>query len=243
MAAAYATLANGGTAIEPTTIDEVRLRNGEVLTADQEETQGVIAPGNAYILTKTLQQVIERGTGTAADIGRPAAGKTGTTDDYADAWFVGYTPQLATAVWVGYPQGRISMTNVRGITVFGGTFPAAIWRNFMAAAHRGRPVRPFALPSEEIVTVKIDPETGLLAAPWCPGVKRRMLRQFAPTETCPLPVSETPDLGTSDPRNDDRTPSPSPTETEGSRGNEGRGGDDGGEPTPSPEPEPTKTKP
>ena len=65
-----------------------------------------MSPGNAYLLTKVLEQVIQRGTGTAAQIDRPAAGKTGTTNDYVDAWFAGYTPDLVAAVWVGYPQGK-----------------------------------------------------------------------------------------------------------------------------------------
>ncbi|MDQ3646676.1 MAG: PBP1A family penicillin-binding protein, partial [Actinomycetota bacterium] len=135
MATAYATLANDGTAIEPTTIKQVTLGNGEVLKPEPEVVPEAVSPGNAYLLTKVLEQVIERGTGQAANIGRPAAGKTGTTNDYNDAWFTGYTPDLAVAVWVGYRYPR-PMTNVHGIRVFGGTFPAQIWRDFMFEAHR-----------------------------------------------------------------------------------------------------------
>jgi penicillin-binding protein 1A len=203
MAAAYGTLANGGTAIEPTTIRSVETPDGQVNRPRQRVTPGVLAPGNAYLLTKALEQVIERGTGTAASLGRPAAGKTGTTNDYGDAWFVGYTPDLVTAVWVGYPQGRIPMTSVHGIHVVGGSLPAQIWRNFMSSALASRPVRQFLPPRSDTVEVRIDPVSGLLAAPWCKGKMKRMLRQEMPTETCPPPPSPTPSPSP--------TPTPSPT--------------------------------
>jgi len=208
MAAAFATLANNGTAIEPTTIRSVETPDGRVIRPRQDITPQVLAPGNAYLITKALEQVIERGTGTAAGIGRPAAGKTGTTNDYADAWFVGYTPELVTAVWVGYPEGRIPMTNVHGISVVGGTLPAQIWRTFMSAALVGRPVRDFLLPRSDLVEVRIDPVSGLLSAPWCAGRIKKMLRQEIPTEVCPQPPSPSP---TPIP-----TATPSPTPTQGS---------------------------
>ncbi len=207
MAAAYATLANGGTAVAPTTIRRIRMGNGELLRPDQERVGSAVAPGNAYLITRVLEQVIHRGTGTAANIGRPAAGKTGTTNDYVDAWFVGYTPDLVAAVWVGYPQGSVPMYDVHGIRVFGGTFPALIWRSFMLSALANVPPRDFELPKSDIVRVEIDPVSGLLAAPWCPGELKRMLRQLAPTEYCPLPPPSpypTPDysppVGTPDPK-------------------------------------------
>ena len=186
MATAYATLANHGTAIEPTTIKEVRAGNGEIIKPKQKIVPEAVSPGNAYLLTKVLEQVIQRGTGRAADIGRPAAGKTGTTNDYNDAWFAGYTPDLAVAVWVGYRYPK-PMLSVHGIRVFGGTFPAAIWRDFMIEALRGEPVRRFKLPKSDLITILIDPVTGLLAAPWCPGEPQTMLRQLVPTTYCPPP--------------------------------------------------------
>src|SRR2546430_15988387 len=82
---------------------------------------------------------IQEGTGVGAYFGRPSAGKTGTTDNHADAWFSGYTPQLETTVWVGYPNGEIPMENVHGISVAGGTLPATIWHLFMQAALWRRP--------------------------------------------------------------------------------------------------------
>ena len=185
MAAAYATLANQGTAIAPTTIKSIELPTGETLEPSQNVVRSAVAPGNAYLITKVLEEVIERGTGTAAQLGRPAAGKTGTTNNYTDAWFVGYTPDLVAAVWVGYPEGAVPMTNVHGIRVYGGTFPAIIWRNFMLAAHRGLPVSRFRYPRGDLATVEIDPKTELLAAQWCPGEKWTMLAIRVPTATCP----------------------------------------------------------
>jgi penicillin-binding protein 1A len=204
MAAAYATLANNGTAVEPTTVKEVHLPSGEVLRPEQEAVPFAVSPGNAYLITKTLERVITEGTGTAAGIGRPAAGKTGTTNNYTDAWFVGYTPELVAAVWVGHPEGLIPMTSVHGIRVFGGTFPALIWRSFMSEATAGSPVRGFPVPRGELVTLEIDPVTGLLAAPWCPGEPERVLRQLAPTEYCPQPVPEPEPSPTPSPSGDDK---------------------------------------
>ncbi len=100
----------------------------------------------AYLTTDILKGVIKRGTGTAAAIGRPAAGKTGTTQQYRDAWFVGYTPQLATAVWMGYPEAQTAMTSVHGVAVTGGSFPAQMWAKFMRAALSGKPESDFTRP-------------------------------------------------------------------------------------------------
>ena len=89
----------------------------------------------AYQITSMLQGVIQRGTGTAVKaLGRPVAGKTGTTNDYKDAWFCGYTPNLTTCVWMGYPKGEITLTNLNGHTPFGGDIPATIWRTYMEKA-------------------------------------------------------------------------------------------------------------
>jgi penicillin-binding protein 1A len=100
-------------------------------------------------VTKILEDNMLSGTGTGAYFGRPAAGKTGTTDDYTDAWFCGYTPNLATAVWIGYPNAAIQMTSVHGRTVSGGSFPADIWNLFMTSAISSTPVADFALPRQQ----------------------------------------------------------------------------------------------
>jgi membrane peptidoglycan carboxypeptidase len=95
-----------------------------------------------------MQAVVTGGTGTKAQLpdGRPAAGKTGTTDQHGDAWFIGFTPQLTTAVWMGSPESVVPMNNVGGINVFGGTFPALLWHNYMAQAMDGLPVVDFLAP-------------------------------------------------------------------------------------------------
>jgi penicillin-binding protein 1A len=155
MASAYATLAAGGVYHEPIAIRKVAFPNGEVVSgADALQLPAprrVLTDGVAYQVTRVLEKNVLAGTGTAAYFGRPAAGKTGTTDDYTDAWFCGYTPTLATAVWVGYPNAKVSMTNVHGITVAGGTFPARIWHDFVSQALASVPPLDFPLPKEEPV--------------------------------------------------------------------------------------------
>ena len=137
MASAYATLAAGGVYSRPMPIRKVVLASGNV---DETARWGkpaqtrAIPDGVAYVVTKILEENVLYGTGTRASFGRPAAGKTGTTDNHADAWFIGYTPNLAAAVWVGYPRGEIPMESVHGISVSGGSFPAEIWRRFMEPA-------------------------------------------------------------------------------------------------------------
>jgi penicillin-binding protein 1A len=107
----------------------------------------VIPDWVAATVTGILHQNVLYGTGTGANFGRDAAGKTGTTDDHADAWFCGYLPNLEATVWVGYPQGEIPMENVHGIAVAGGSFPAEIWRRFMERAVRYSPPQDFPEPS------------------------------------------------------------------------------------------------
>jgi len=137
MASAYATLAAGGIHSKPMAIRKVILPNGK---EDDEAGWGrpqrriVLPDGVASEVTRILAQNLRSGTGTGAYFGRPAAGKTGTTDNHADAWFVGYTPTLVTGVWIGYPNAQIEMKNVHGITVSGGSFPASIWKLFMEPA-------------------------------------------------------------------------------------------------------------
>ena len=129
MAKAYSVFANGGKLVEPTAILKVVDRNGNVLEDHSQTAPGkqVVSENAVYRLTSILEEVVSRGTGGNAAIGRTAAGKTGTTDDEHDAWFVGYTPELVTAVWIGDDTS----TNA-GYT--GGTIPAAIWRDFMSVA-------------------------------------------------------------------------------------------------------------
>jgi penicillin-binding protein 1A len=130
MANGSATLASGGVRNTPTAITRVEFPDGEVDEPEEGERERVFSDGVAYEITDVLKGVIEGGTGTAANIGCPAAGKTGTTDDFTDAWFVGYTPQLSTSVWVGHPNARSSL----GGNAFGGTLAAPIWHDYMLTA-------------------------------------------------------------------------------------------------------------
>jgi penicillin-binding protein 1A len=144
MAGAFSTLANEGRRIAPVTILEVTTSDGTVLERARRDVTRVLDADVAAVVTHCLRQAVERGTGTAARIGRPVAGKTGTTQNYGDAWFVGYTRRLTAAVWVGYPQGsQVPMTNVRGRRVTGGSFPAEIFNRFMEPATDGSPVSSF----------------------------------------------------------------------------------------------------
>jgi penicillin-binding protein 1A len=138
MADAYATIANGGDHIAPTIISKVVLPSGKTLNFGDPARTNVFSQGQAYAATQVLKTVIQYGTGTRANYGCPAAGKTGTTSNYTDAWFVGYTPKLSTAVWVGYPNADIYMNDVNGLGPgYGGTLAAPIWHDYMVKASDG----------------------------------------------------------------------------------------------------------
>lgn len=128
MASAYSVLANGGKRVTPVAITKIVDRSGQILEENTLEEKRVISEKDAYILTNMLQSVVNGGTGSGANYGRPIAGKTGTTDDSKDAWFVGYSPNLAAAVWIGDDYGSETLN---GIT--GGSLPATIWREFMSS--------------------------------------------------------------------------------------------------------------
>ena len=137
MAAAFASFANDGVHAKPYFVDEIVDRDGKVLFHEKPVTRRAVSIETARLVNDILSGVITSGTGTRARFpdGRPAAGKTGTTSDYADAWFVGYTPQLSTAVWMGSPSGTADkMNNLGGIRVTGGSYPARIWQAFMGPA-------------------------------------------------------------------------------------------------------------
>ncbi|HWH15927.1 MAG TPA: PBP1A family penicillin-binding protein, partial [Miltoncostaeaceae bacterium] len=133
MATAYSPLSNGGFRVQPLGIQRIITSGGKRRSVRPQRNR-VMSDGVAYEVTRILRDNVSGGTGTRANIAAYVAGKTGTTDNYVDAWFVGYTPCYTTAVWVGYPNNdgvKRSMTNVHGITVAGGTFPTAIWADFM----------------------------------------------------------------------------------------------------------------
>lgn len=147
MADAYATLADGGIHHEPTMIDRVVFPDGHVdASLGSPAGHRVFSYAQAHAAIRVMEGVIRNpaGTGTAANYGCPAAGKTGTAQNLANAWFVGFNPRMSTAVWVGYPQGNVPMPNG-----FGGVLAAPIWHDFMARANRGycggwrQPAHPF----------------------------------------------------------------------------------------------------
>jgi penicillin-binding protein 1A len=133
---AYATFATGGERLDLSSIGSVQMPDGQTRTFERQGDQAY-KDGETWQVTRILQRNMKEGTGRAARMGCPAAGKTGTTDDFRDAWFAGYTPRMSTVVWVGYPRRAVSMTNVHGIKVAGATFPAEIWHDYMAVAKGG----------------------------------------------------------------------------------------------------------
>ncbi|MGC1380953.1 MAG: PBP1A family penicillin-binding protein [Candidatus Baltobacteraceae bacterium] len=148
-ASGYATIANQGLHIDPTPFRTVRDSIGSVVLDNRvPEANDVVSAGTAYIVTSMLEDVIKRGTGYPnAVIDRPAAGKTGTTSDFRDAWFVGFTPDLAVAVWLGNDDYSPMVES------YGGNIPARIWARFMRAALAGKPPRDFPFPADEVAKV------------------------------------------------------------------------------------------
>ena len=141
MAEAYGVLANGVVKVQPTALIKIVDRNGQVVEENSIQEKRVVEEKDAAIITDMLESVINGGTGGNAAIGRPAAGKTGTTDDEKDAWFVGYTPDVVAAVWIGDDYGSETL----GIT--GGSTPAVMWRQFMSAALANTPASDFSVPA------------------------------------------------------------------------------------------------
>jgi len=151
----FSTLAANGYYREPVCILKITDSSGNILyeyDPDKNENNKQImdAPA-AYYTTKILERVILEGTGKGADIGRPAAGKTGTTSDFRDAWFGGYSPELATVVWMGHVESNRPMEPIEGRNLTGGSYPADIWREFMIAALKDRPVVQFEAPEGAII--------------------------------------------------------------------------------------------
>jgi penicillin-binding protein 1A len=155
MLRAYMTFATRGKRLDPFYVTKVTDPNGNVLYEGRRHTKDVYPAKYADVVNATLSQVIQHGTGTAADIGRPAAGKTGTTSGNTDAWFVGYTPKIGTAVWMGYKDDyRKAMNGVHGREVTGGSFPAQIWQRYMKAATQGIDTGTFTPPDKDLMTAR-----------------------------------------------------------------------------------------
>ena len=155
MVRAYGVLANQGRRTTPYFITKIVDRTGHVFEENQPKVEQVIDPRIAFITAYIMQDVVESGTGRRVkSIGRPVAGKTGTTNDVRDAWFMGFTPSLITGVWVGFDQERSL-----GHQEVGGRAAAPIWLYFMSQSLAGQPIETFPVP-EGIVFVKVNPKTG-----------------------------------------------------------------------------------
>jgi len=196
----YATFASRGVRHVPYYIESVTDANGHVLFSQKPDGQPAIDANLADTVNATLQGVIQHGTGASAQLGRPAAGKTGTTESHRDAWFAGYTPELTAVVWNGYASSNKAMTNVRGISVVGGSFPARMWRLFMEKALENLPATPFTTP--HLASPSPTASSSPTPSPTPSGP--------SPSPTLPLP-SITPS-GSPKPK-PDKSPTPTPTPT------------------------------
>ena len=159
MASAYSTLANGGVHMEPYLVEKVtREEDGEEVTIQEHEPEGkeALTRDQAAAVTQTLRGVVERGTASryrdlVDEIGRPSAGKTGTSENFVDAWYIGYVPQLTTSVWVGYPEERVPMVNINGLPEINGeNYPLDIWSLYMQGAVGDLPVEQLDTPSDDL---------------------------------------------------------------------------------------------
>ena len=182
LTSAYGVFANRGIRNEPMTILKVEDRSGNVLEKNSPRPTEVLSEESAGVMTSMLQSVVDHGTGApsrAMGFTIPAAGKTGTMDDYMDAWFVGYVPSLVAGVWVGYDQKRKIGPGMTGARA---ALPA--WTDFMLSATRGRPVEDFPLPAGT-VTREVCAETGMLATQSCPNVTSEQFPEGSePADLC-----------------------------------------------------------
>ncbi|MGI8874890.1 MAG: penicillin-binding transpeptidase domain-containing protein [Egibacteraceae bacterium] len=193
LASVQATLAAGGVYREPTFVTRIADAGGQLLW-ERAPTAGqrVLDDGVAWLVTTALRDVVASGTGTAADLRRPTAGKTGTSQDGADAWFAGYTPDLAAAVWIGFPEGRVEMEPPRTrVRVEGGKWPAEAFARFGLSALAQVPANDFPLPSDALTTVRVDATRGCLPNPFTPPevvAERSYLVGTEPTKACTEPA-------------------------------------------------------
>jgi penicillin-binding protein 1B len=182
MATAYNVLANGGLKVEPVTILQVADERRRVLEQHHAAVpERVVREESAFLVTDMLRSVLNEGTGAGArglGFTADAAGKTGTTNDYRDAWFAGFTPDLLCIVWVGFDDNTpVGLSGTRAAL--------PIWVDFMKVALGGRKPTPFPAPPEGIVFVDIDRETGLLARPGCPKTRAEaFVAGTEPREPC-----------------------------------------------------------
>ncbi|HXN08809.1 MAG TPA: penicillin-binding transpeptidase domain-containing protein, partial [Candidatus Acidoferrales bacterium] len=187
MVSGYSTVANGGIYTPPQAIRTITDQYGQIIIDNRyPQRKAALSPGAAYIMTTMMEGVIEEGTGYPnAIIDRPAAGKTGTTSDFRDAWFIGFVPQLAAAVWVGNDDYS------RMYESYGGNVPARTWARFMKAAVKGVPVQQFGPMPPDVLTVRICTDSRR-APPGITGRSEYFLNGTAPLAYCKPRVSPTP---------------------------------------------------
>lgn len=199
LTSAYGTFANGGKKVsgsvdfdggggDPVTILKVTDSQGNVIDENQPVATPVLDPVIAYHVNSVLAKTATSGLGRWSNLGRPSAGKSGTTEDHVDAWYSGYTPDLVTTVWIGYIEQRRPMTDVRGVRVTGGSWPAQIWHLYMQEALAGVAPNNFAKPpNSDLVKLQICVDSGLLAELWCPKKESRtFFPNNLPREKCNL---------------------------------------------------------
>jgi penicillin-binding protein 1A len=220
LARAYATFAARGKRPDVVFVTKIVAPGGRVLYEKSPHSDPTVEQNTADVISQVLQQVIKRGTGTGAGIGKPAAGKTGTTENHVDAWFAGYTTSLVAVVWNGFPPKEVNgatvvpeMTSVRGKAVTGGAFPATMWKKFMAEAMKGLKAGSFPAPSikGQVVTPPSPCPDGTVTATSTDAP--------SPSPTCsplpspspsPSPPAQPPP---SPPPSTSPTPSPAPSHT------------------------------
>lgn len=197
---AFSTIANYGVRHDPVAILKVVDKDGNVLEEYQDKGVKVISPINAYRAIEIMQQAVQRGTGTRARLeNRPCAGKTGTTDEGENAWFTGFTPNLAACVWMGYPEVNKKMGVIHDLRVQGGAHPAMIWKLFMEQATKKLPVEDFVKPQDDVINLQVveNPETGEVFVPnrFTPA-EQITIRQFRygqePRQQLPIPPDAIP---------------------------------------------------
>lgn len=159
MASAYGTMARRGKLVEPSGIVKIIDRDGKQIYAPTQSSARVFSAATGKKVGDVLHEVVTQGTGQASKIGTWSAGKTGTTQSYRDAWFVGWSNGVSTAVWMGYPKAQIDMTDIRGRQVTGGSFPAEIWADFMSKGQTLRPLKGFAISEDEGTPAPSNPST------------------------------------------------------------------------------------
>ena len=177
LCAAYAAIANGGTYIKPIYYTKILDHNGNVLIENNSVGRTVIRESTAWLLTSAMQDVVTKGTGTACQLpNMPVAGKTGTTEDYNDLWFVGYTPFYTCAVWSGYD-------NNEKLPEYARTFHQGLWRKVMTRIHQDLPPRDFPM-AASVQMATICEESGLLPSEGCPTITEYFEAATIPTEYC-----------------------------------------------------------